>query len=638
MSMCFPVESLLAARLFLDPKLVGDRLYFVSDLSGRLSLYAMDAAGSVPEPLLPPNVALQNPHLMDGGLYHVLPGLGKVLIMLDNDGDENYQPMFIPLQGGIPERVFGDRYPEHRLYIGACDPDRALFVFTVEKTSDPVYRTIRTDLNTISIEPVGQSPYGNFCQAANKDFDVLLLADMITFGDDVLYVWQGGDRQLVFGTPPDQREAGRSYPPNGLRAAAFADGGFLNVNALIDDSYGLGYLDPKRPEHIEPVEIKGIRHQGLGELESISLLGSGRYRLTYNIDGCSWVYDGTFDRAGGCFEIDEAICGAGRLEGGVLEAIHYDKASGRSALSFSTATSPSQLYVLDPTDSGTGLTQLTHERVLGIPLELLSPGEDASFESHDGLRISARLYRPAAALGYDGARPLVVYIHGGPQSQERPDFTWFSMPLIQFFTLNGFAVFVPNTRGSTGYGLSFMKRIDHDWGGLDRLDHVAALQQLEGDPELDTHRAGVMGRSYGGYMTLTLVGRHPDLFKAACDMFGPYDLFSFLERIPETWKTYFHSAIGHPDTDREHLLDRSPSTHIGNLACPLLVIQGANDPRVVEQESSDLVNSLRAQGKQVEYLVFEDEGHDVIKYDNKVTCYTRIVDFFHQHLDAETVR
>ena len=188
------------------------------------------------------------------------------------------------------------------------------------------------------------------------------------------------------------------------------------------------------------------------------------------------------------------------------------------------------------------------------------------------------------------------------------------MPLIQALTLEGFAVFVPNVRGSTGYGMDYMKRVDHDWGGQDRLDHVHALTEvLPNDERVDASRAGVVGRSYGGYMTLTLAGRHPELWSAAIDMFGPYDMFTFLDRIPPTWKPYFELAIGHPERDRDFLTERSPKTHMDNLACPMLVIQGKNDPRVVEQESSDLVEAMRAQGKDVDYLVFEDEGHDVLE-------------------------
>jgi dipeptidyl aminopeptidase/acylaminoacyl peptidase len=266
---------------------------------------------------------------------------------------------------------------------------------------------------------------------------------------------------------------------------------------------------------------------------------------------------------------------------------------------------------------------------------LLAPGEDASFDSHDGLRVSARLYLPSDELGYEGARPLVYYVHGGPQSQERPNFAWFSMPLIQILTLEGFAVFVPNARGSTGYGLDYTKRVDRDWGGQDRLDHVHAMTQvLPHDDRVDVSRAGVVGRSYGGYMTLTLAGRHPELWRGAVDMFGPYDLFTFADRIPETWKPYFKIVLGDAEKDHDFFVERSPKTYVKDITAPLLVIQGKNDPRVVEQESRDLVESMRAAGQEVEYLMFEDEGHDVLKLPNRVRCYDEIVGFFQKHLTS----
>jgi dipeptidyl aminopeptidase/acylaminoacyl peptidase len=326
------------------------------------------------------------------------------------------------------------------------------------------------------------------------------------------------------------------------------------------------------------------------------------------------------------------LVGQGDLADGVIHGLHYDTASERFALAFCTATEPTQLHVLDPaavTTSG----RRTKERALGLARELLSAGEDASFTSHDGLRVSARLYLPSDELGLAGPRPLVYYVHGGPHGQERPDFAWFSMPLIQILTLEGFAVFVPNARGSTGYGLDYAKRVDRDWGGLDRLDHVYAMTDvLPRDGRVDASRAGVVGRSYGGYMTLALAARHPELWRAAVDMFGPYDLFTFMDRLPETWKPFFALSVGDPVKDRDFLIDRSPRTHIADIACPLLVIQGQNDPRVVEQESRDVVEELRARGRDVDYLVFEDEGHDVLKLPNRVHCYERIVGFFSEHL------
>jgi dipeptidyl aminopeptidase/acylaminoacyl peptidase len=178
-----------------------------------------------------------------------------------------------------------------------------------------------------------------------------------------------------------------------------------------------------------------------------------------------------------------------------------------------------------------------------------------------------------------------------------------------------------------------MNKVVKDWGGQDRLDHVHAMTEvLPNDPRLDASRAGVVGRSYGGYMTLTLAGRHPELWSASCDMFGPYDLTTFAQRVPETWKPMIALLVGDPETEPEFMAERSPKTYLGDLACPLLVIQGKNDPRVVEQESRELVEWLRGQGKEVDYLMFEDEGHDVLKFDNRVRCYNAIVDLFKTHL------
>lgn len=407
--------------------------------------------------------------------------------------------------------------------------------------------------------------------------------------------------------------------------------GLLLVSSSSEDTGSFGFLDFERPGEIEPVAVEGARHEGFGEVEGLTHLDGDRYAIRYNIDGCSWAYEARFDEPGRLLTVERVLVGEDELAGGVLHGLHYDLESGRFALGFCTATLPTQLYVLEAEDSPPA--RKTSERPLGISPVSLSAGEDASFESHDGLRVSARLYLPAEELGYEGPRPLVYYVHGGPQSQERPNFAWFSMPLIQILTLEGFAVFVPNARGSTGYGLRYTKHIDRDWGGLDMLDHVHAMTEvLPSDGRVDVERAGVVGRSYGGYMTLMLAGRYPELWKAAVDMFGPFDLLTFSQRIPETWKPYFALALGDPERDRDFLVERSPKTTIGDLAAPLLVIQGQNDPRVVERESHDLVDELRGQGKAVDYLVFSDEGHDVLKLPNRVRCYDAIVGFFSEHL------
>ncbi len=634
------IESLLSARLFMAPQLAGQHIYFVSDLSGRLSLYRMQArpGGSVPEPLLPPDLALQNPHLIGGYAFYVFPGIERIMVMLDKDGDENYQPMLVPLTGGIPEPALGGQLAQYRNHAGRADNDRNIVYFVSESRQEAKLMTYRANLATGALDLLAESQWGYNPDGISSDHQQLILNEGYTVGDSVLFRYKDGQRTLLAGTPLDQREKGKDYGLPAYGGGYFVDDdrGVLIGTALYSDSYGLGYIDLEQPApaQVEEVKITGQAHTGTGELTGLEHLRDDRFAVVYNIDGVSWLYEGVFDLGAREMRLRHVIAGQGKIANGVMEAYSYDKASDTFVLSYSTATSPTQIYTVGGAARDI-VTQHTQERVLGIADGLLSPGEDASFVSHDGLRTSARLYLPAKALGFEGPRPLVYYVHGGPQSQERPDFAWFSMPLIQFLTLNGFAVFVPNVRGSLGYGLSYTKRIDHDWGGQDRLDHVHAMTQvLPLDRRLDVKRAAVVGRSYGGYMTLTLAFRHPELWKAAVDMFGPYDLLSFMDRIPETWKPYFREAIGNPDVpeERADLVARSPKTHIESVACPLLVIQGKNDPRVVEPESRDVVEKLRAMGKTVDYLVFENEGHDVLKFENKVKCYNSITDFFRLHL------
>jgi len=631
------IESLLSARLFLFPQFAGERIYFLSNLSGHLSLYAMNYGGSVPEPLLPPHIALQNPELIDGFSFYAFPNIDKILVMIDHDGDENYQPMLIPLEGGFPEPAFDNFFANYRTHLTLCDMDNDAVYFSAERRDTPLQEAYRGELATNKLTKLAESEWGAFPIAYSDDHNKVLLADNYIMGDTVLYHYDGKQKTLLYGKPIEQRQGGEQVPLNGIGATVFSHSGLgvLLTCSVFEDTYSLGYIPLNQPGKLFPVKLKGIQHEGVGEMTGVTHLDGDHYAIAYNIDGCSWLYEGVFNEEKRTMKLTNIIVGDEPLDSGVLEHYEYNKELDVFTLSFSTAVSPSQIYTVERKKRDL-IVMHTNEKVLGISEEILSKGEDASFTSYDGLRVSARLYMPAKTLGFKAPRPMVYYLHGGPQGQERPNFAWFSMPLIQFLTLRGFAVFVPNARGSTGYGLSYTKHVDRDWGGNDRLDHVHAMKEiLSKDKRLDVSRAAVVGRSYGGYMTLTLAGRHPELWKAACDMFGPYDLLTFGERIPTTWKPYFKIALGDPEKpeEKKFLIERSPRTYLNEMTCPMLVVQGRNDPRVVAAESEDLVKNLRKKGKEIELLIFEDEGHDVLKYENRVTVYNSITDFFAKYLN-----
>jgi len=142
----------------------------------------------------------------------------------------------------------------------------------------------------------------------------------------------------------------------------------------------------------------------------------------------------------------------------------------------------------------------------------------------------------------------------------------------------------------------------------------------------------LLGGSYGGYMALLLHGRHADYFKAVIDIFGPSNLFSFIDSVPEFWKPYMNQWVGDPVKDKERLTVDSPITYLDGMIKPMAVVQGANDPRVVKQESDQIVEALRAKGRDVDYLVFEDEGHGFSKKENEIAAYKKLIEFFDQNL------
>ncbi|MBA3468408.1 MAG: S9 family peptidase, partial [Herpetosiphonaceae bacterium] len=219
------IESLLAARLFMVPQRVGDRLYFLSDLSGRISLYAMDLGGSVPEPLLPPNIALQTPHHMGGYSFVVFPDLDKILVMIDSHGDESYQPMVIPLDGGFPEPAFGSQFSGMQVSCDRYDRKRGLVYLHVDARTQPLNIGYQASLATGALVELGRGVHGPFFGAANADHTQVLSADAYGIGDVVFYLQEVGstERRLMFGTPLEQRTPEMVMRPNGMGQSAFVD-------------------------------------------------------------------------------------------------------------------------------------------------------------------------------------------------------------------------------------------------------------------------------------------------------------------------------------------------------------------------------------------------------------------------------
>jgi dipeptidyl aminopeptidase/acylaminoacyl peptidase len=285
---------------------------------------------------------------------------------------------------------------------------------------------------------------------------------------------------------------------------------------------------------------------------------------------------------------------------------------------------PPDVWVVD-TKSGQTRT-VTDSRIGALREDDLVEIDLVSYPSFDGRDIPAWLYRPDV----EGKVPVVVAIHGGPEAQEKAVY----QPVYQYLLSRGIGVLATNIRGSTGYGKSYQRLIQRDWGGGDLQDWEHAVKWLREQDWVDSERIGVFGGSYGGFAVLTCVTRLPDYWAAAVDIFGPSNLVTFAKAVPPTWKRFIARFVGDPETEADFLMERSPITYVENVKAPLLVIQGATDPRVVKGESDQLVEKLRSLGRTVEYEVFDDEGHGFTKRPNELKAYRLTVDWLEKHLTA----
>ena len=306
--------------------------------------------------------------------------------------------------------------------------------------------------------------------------------------------------------------------------------------------------------------------------------------------------------------------------------ISRDDADRTWIVAFTVDSGPVPFYAYDRTN---GKATFLFDNQPALNKYTLATMEPISFTARDGLIVHGYLTLPVGEQKTN--LPMVLDVHGGPWGRD----TWGYNPEAQWFANRGYACLQVNFRGSTGYGKDFLNAGDKEWGRNMHNDLVDAVNWAIQQGVANPKRVAIYGGSYGGYAALVGATFTPDLFCCAVDIVGPSNLNTLIRTIPPYWSTFlatFHKRVGNPDTEEEFLQSRSPLFKVDQIKIPMLIAQGANDPRVKQAESEQIVEAMKRKGIDYEYMLFPDEGHGFAKPENRLKFYAAAEKFLAKHL------
>lgn len=573
----------------------GKQIAHVHNATGQFNLWTVPSGGGYPRQL----TAYTDNTVRN---FAWSPDGSRLLIQADQNGDEQHQIYSVGAQGGWPEALTNKLDAQHNL--GKWSPDGKTFAYCANDQNPANMDVILYDVETG--ETRRPLPAGQLYEPAfwSKDGRYLTVVDIFGNTDQNILLLDVQTNECVNTTPHEGEVIFFPGPWN-------PDGsGFYIVTNAGREFTGLAFyrLADQKWDWVETPDH---------DIEQLDISRDGRVLVwAVNEGGASKLY-------GRNLQTGEPL-NLPNLPLGVISGMELSPDGSRLALVFVTPTAASCLYELD---LATGELQMLGQSMLGgvDPNDMIEP-ELVQFPTFDGRAIPAWLYRPRG----EGKFPVVLSIHGGPEGQERPTYAYNG--LYQYLLNRGFGILAPNIRGSTGYGISYQKLIHRDWGGAELKDIEGAAKYLQSLDWVDSNRIAVFGGSFGGFATLSAVTRLPEYWALGVDLVGPANLITFVKAVPPFWQRFMKQWVGDPEEDAAMLVERSPITYVDNIRVPMLVIQGAKDPRVVKAESDQMVERIRARGGDVRYYVDEEEGHGATRRANAVKWMKMVSEYLEEYL------
>jgi dipeptidyl aminopeptidase/acylaminoacyl peptidase len=592
----------------------GRFVVFRSDMTGIGQLWQVPVAGGWPVQL---TFAAESVH---GG--HCSPIRHEIVYALDAGGNERDQLFLLHgIAGG--DHGLGDgwdsvdltRSPAAIHHFGGWSPDGERIAFAANRTDRSrfdVYLQKRTDRVARRLA-TGPGGYFYLCGWSPDGRTLLAQHDLSSANQDLYLIDAVSGKKTLLTAHEGNVEHDEPYwSADGkfIWCLSTRGGRDLIAPARIDVATGkLTYAIESRD-----FEVDGVRPSSKGRWLAYTLNAGGKSLLFLR------------DLATG------KSIPAPDLPVGVVSGLRFAPDDGALAFTFQGPRHNADLWLWDLAGArgkpqvGKQLRRLTQSGRAGIPFSRLVEPELVEYPTFDGRRIPAWYFPPAKKP--QGLPPVIVYPHGGPESQTRPHFD----PIFQFFCQHGYAVFAPNVRGSTGYGHAYMN-LDNITRREDAiLDLAYAACWIRGKKRGDPRRMAVYGWSYGGFMVLAAVTRFPELWAAGIDVVGVCNFETFLEKTGEYRRAHREAEYGNLREHRAFLRKISPIHQADRIRCPMMVIHGANDPRVPIGEAEQIVAALKKRKVPIEYLRYEDEGHGLENLKNQLDAYPKMVAFLDRHV------
>ena len=585
----------------------GGRLSFLLDTTGTPQVWSVEAPLAWPD---------QHTFFEERVTFvDSSPERSEAVFGMDEGGNERTQLYRLDFEAGTVTPLTDRPAAKHRWGGWANDGDR--FAFTSnrrEASAFDVYvqeRTAVGDAATLVHEDDGQLSVAGWSPSDDR----LLVHEAHSSYDHDVYTLDLASGELTHHTPHegDVRYASPEWGPDGdavyLVTDRESDTLRLERLELATGAFSV-VVDGDDPDADRSWNVDGVAvHEA-----------SRRVVYSRNVDGYTEITVGELvspDR------IDPFP--APDLPDGVAGGASFGPDGDRVALTATGRTMNPNVYVVETT---TGETERwTTASTAGIPRDAFIEPELVHYPTFDGREIPAFFSVPESETPPDGY-PVVVDIHGGPESQRRPSFG----SVTQYLLNGGYAVFEPNVRGSSGYGTAYAALDDVERRMDSVADVRAGVEWLHDHPEVDPDRVVAMGGSYGGFMVLAALTEYPDLWAAGVDIVGIANFVSFLENTGDWRREHREAEYGSLDEDRAFLESISPINNVDQIASPLFVLHGANDPRVPVGEAEQIVETAREQGVPVRKLIFDDEGHGFSKRDNRIEAYRAVDEFLDEHV------